>query len=93
MDSLQRSGFEQWWDSHTNVLLWVLSMASNGAFEQGDKATFELRFRSLIRHMGLFSVESLQEVLKQQLWRNSVLDQPLKDAWLTATTENRPEYM
>lgn len=93
MDSLQRSGFEQWWDSHTNVLVWVLSMASHGAFEDGEKAIFELRFRRLIRHMGLLSFESLQEVLKQQLWRNSVLDQPLKNAWLTATTEDQPEYM
>ncbi|KAK5055420.1 hypothetical protein LTR84_013170 [Exophiala bonariae] len=79
--SVNKSDLGQWWDTHSDILLWVLSMALNGACEDEDKSVLQLRIRQLIRHMRLPSFQSLRDVLTQQMWRESVLDQPLRDAW------------
>lgn len=80
ISSLKKSELGQWWGTHSDILLWVLSMALNGDFEDDERGPFELQFRQLISHMGLPSFKNLKEVLKQQMWKDSILDQALKDA-------------
>jgi hypothetical protein len=88
IDSLMKSDLWTGWAPHTNVLLWVLFMGFHGSTEDVEKSLFALQFQRLIRDMGLLPFEHIREGMQQQLWRGSALDQPLKDAWMTATAGN-----
>lgn len=88
IDSLTKSDLWTGWVPHTGVLMWVLFMGLHGSTEDVEKSLFALQFQRLIRDTGLLSFEQIREGMQQQLWRGSALDQPLKDAWMTATAGN-----
>jgi hypothetical protein len=87
IESLQKSDLWAGWAPHANVLLWVLFIALSGALGYAEKSLFALQFQRLMRDMGLLSFEQIREVLQQELWRDSVLDQPLRNAWINAALE------
>lgn len=87
IDSLKKSDLRTGWGPYSNILLWILFMGLHASLDEVEKGLFALEFQRLIRGMKLCSFEQIQTILHQQLWRDWLLDQPLKDAWMTTTLE------
>lgn len=85
IDSLLKSDLRTGWTAHRDVLLWVLFISWNGAFGHAEKSLFAIQFQRLVSDMGLSSFEQIRQVLRQHVWRDSYLGQPLREAWISAT--------
>lgn len=82
-DSLHKSEVWSGWEYQSNILIWVLFMGLIGSLTDTERGLFQLEFRRAIRDMKIVSFEQAHGVLRQQLWRDTVLERPLRDVWST----------
>ncbi len=81
IESFQESDMSGVWPPFSDVLLWILFMASCAAWDSTEKGWFVLELRRVVRTLSLKTVEDMESLLKSFLYRRIVSGEPLRKLW------------
>ena len=81
ISALRESDLSSTWFPYPDVLLWVLSMGSFGAYATAERSWLVLELRSVVKILGLQKFEDVEALLKSLLYRDSTFQAPLRTLW------------